>query len=228
MQKIINLFRRLPPVGQRVAVEVWFPFIVTLGWFVLTYLQQQRSLYESAAAGAGAFFFTFFLQGQYLRMKKNVRDDQNADEWKDSFALVIAEIRGQKAGPLVAAGAERPARFRMSGDELVGEARENLDKGSRYGAMLLAAVGFETSLRRFGAMFDVNPKKPLTRILTELEPVLEDSKLIARLRLLTRLRNGLVHAQFQKPTLDRADADATITAFEDGVGRMSATASARF
>src|SRR4051794_4089064 len=93
-----NFWQRWERLVRRVLFETALPSTTALVWGVWPY-SKSPNLFASFSAAGLAFGFILFAQGQALRMAKNVRDEQNDDEWRESFAtlkIALSEIRNQR------------------------------------------------------------------------------------------------------------------------------------
>jgi hypothetical protein len=86
--KIADLCGRKLPVLRRIGMEVAFPAICGVAWGLIAFFNQKKSGFDSVGNGFTAFFFIFFLQGQALRVNKNIRDEDNASEFRDRFDTI--------------------------------------------------------------------------------------------------------------------------------------------
>ena len=206
------------PITRRILGEVAFPGLCGIAWGLIAYYQG-KTPFESISTGFAAFFFIFFLQGQVLRIAKNVGDKQNADEWRDSFATLkegIEELKRQQA-----AHPERPAQEPASPaaptQELIDEARILLKGGHHYAAALTAAAAFEQITRRGAARMNVDPTAPLSQLVRSIAYAAKDGYLQERLLTLVRLRNNLVHLKHNTPSLTAEESEQLVDGFDDGI-----------
>jgi hypothetical protein len=93
--------------------------------------------------------------------------------------------------------------------------------GYYLAAVLVAAVGFEASVRETARMFDVpNKQLPLSRLLRELSLRTSNKSKMETLITLNRIRNGLVHGEKQTSDLTREEALELIDAFRVGANYL--------
>lgn len=236
------------PVLWRIFKEGWFPLVFALGASAYSY-QSGREFGELSATFSYVFFIVFFFQGQVFRIKKNVRDDNNAEFSRTMLTdihQVVAEINSQRNEQPLANATERltpPARhdpgrtregFRppplsstgpgpleLGSAEMFAEAEQSLAQGLNSGASLLAAVAFEKAIREIASRIDVSYRQPLSRIVDEMELRCENPSLMRELRTLIRFRNGLVHAQNQASLFSDNDASETVNLFRSAVDRLT-------
>lgn len=60
-------------------------------WALYTYWHF-RTIYSAATAFSVAFFFILFGQGQVLRIARNVRDEQNAEQWAQTLEALTKQL----------------------------------------------------------------------------------------------------------------------------------------
>lgn len=203
-------------VFRRILFEVMIPAVCGIVWGALA-LRQGKSLFESFSTGFAAFFFIFFLQGQVLRVNKNVRDEMNADEVRESFVSIhegLKELKGWKDAELAEQEKfdreERrlPEEFMekggvdieaYDGDVLSAlpffeEADRTFRRGALYPAMLSAAVGFEHAIREVAVRYlSMKRSRPPGLILHELEKKYGRTDVVLTAQTLLNVRNGLIH-----------------------------------
>jgi uncharacterized protein YutE (UPF0331/DUF86 family) len=97
-------------VIRRVWGEARLPLLIAIFWGVLTWYQGE-TIFKCMSAGAAAFVFVLFFQGQILRVAKNVRDEDNAKEMRDGFKSIQQALDELKKEQLLeaTAGSETPA-----------------------------------------------------------------------------------------------------------------------
>ena len=88
MEKLKNFYKAWQPVVSRVAKEASLPLVIAAIWGVT--VMTQKGIIDGISAAGIAFFFILALQGQILRVAKNVRDESNAKMWTDSLTNVKA------------------------------------------------------------------------------------------------------------------------------------------
>jgi hypothetical protein len=237
------------PVVQRVWFEAWRPLIPAVIWAVaVVWWYQGKSLLDSFSAGFTAFFFIFFLQGQVLRVHKNVEDKKNADRWDDSFASIqqaLVALRQQPSSlsPIVSSSHRSveiptpPIAFDVRDDigsaravredlfrsrAYFRQARTALDHKLYYPAILAAAVGFEHALRQTAKIIGLDRRSNLGLVIAELAKRSKNKNIEGELRVLLRLRNGLVHGETHVSLSDYSEAENVIRAFEHGIDYLEA------
>jgi hypothetical protein len=230
-------------VFRRILFEIAIPVVCGVAWGALA-LHQRKTLFEAFSTGFAAFFFTFFLQGQVLRMNKNVRDELNADEVRDNFISIhegLRELRAKKQAEEAAAATTNKETKRLpeefadkggvdidayDGDVLFAkpffvEADRAFRQGALYPAMLSAAVGFEHALREVGSRYlDLGKSKPLGLVLHELGKRDTSQHIVPTARTLLQLRNGLVHGDNYDPDTPPFEAVQVIWAFMRSVSAI--------
>jgi hypothetical protein len=231
-------------VASRILFEITIPAVSGFAWGALA-LHQGKSLFESFSTGFAAFFFIFFLQGQVLRVNKNVRDEINADEVRDNFVSIHAgllELRGKKQAETDAAAeadkeAKRlPEEFTekggvdidaYDGDVLFAkpffvEADRAFRLGALYPAVLSAAVGFEHALREVATRYlSMKRSRPPGLILHELGNKYGGfDQMIPTAQTLLQVRNGLVHGDKYDPDTPAFEAVQIIWAFMKSVSAI--------
>jgi hypothetical protein len=82
LSNILPYLKTKKPVLSRAARELFVPTLVGLGWAVIALRKNDIDLYTAVSLGAAAFFFVFSMQGQFLRMDENVRDEEHAKATK--------------------------------------------------------------------------------------------------------------------------------------------------
>jgi hypothetical protein len=87
--------RQKQQVLRRILFEITIPAVCGIVWGGLA-LHQGKTLFESFSTGFAAFFFSFFLQGQVLRVNKNVRDEMNADQFRENFVSIHEGLKELK------------------------------------------------------------------------------------------------------------------------------------
>lgn len=249
LEKVKPQFEEILPVLWRIFKEGWFPLVCALGASVYSY-RAGKPFGELSATFSYVFFIVFFFQGQLLRIKKNVRDDKNAEFSRTMLTdihQVVAEISAQRKAPLPTVtapatgraerlptyGSDRtrdgfpsvpkssgPHSVNLGAEELFAEAELCLAHGLNSGASLMAAVAFEKAIREIASRLDITFRQPLSRIVDEMEYRFKDPPVIKELRTLIRFRNGLVHAQNQPSLFSLDDARDTVNLFKGAVERL--------
>jgi hypothetical protein len=206
-------------IAFRILKESAIPAIGAVGWGLFAGLSK-HSLVDGLSGGSIAFMFLLALQGQVLRISRNVRDDDRAEQYLGHFATIqegISELRRARsevagsnpepAAPLVPTiqlGNEGGFGHHGAGVELwrndFDSAEFALRNGDARAAAVMAALGFERAL----ASFSGDPHRPNTpRKVIETLPFLEDEDRGA-LTTLLRIRNNLVHSIGDPPSIDQA------------------------
>ncbi len=95
-----------------------------------------------------------------------------------------------------------------------------MEDGFLYPATLVAATGFEHTLREIGKGFKYDARKPVRSIIEELGVRLGKPELTKQLLLLLRLRNTLIHEQESSRPKNLEEAKSIVGAFEDGISKL--------
>src|SRR5947207_10368619 len=98
-----EIFRRSPSLWFRIVFESALPTLAALIWGGKA-LIASGSFFSALTAAGIAFPLVLFVQGQILRMAKNVRDERNASDFHDSFASIkrtLTLIEKQRLQPSV-------------------------------------------------------------------------------------------------------------------------------
>lgn len=199
---------------KRIATEVWLPAIAALAWGLLVYSQQaQKNCITALGAAASAFFLVFFFQGQVLRIRKNIRDednDQRTYQGVTSINDAVSEIRSliENRLPSVAASA--------LSNNFFDSADRALQNGLSYSAAITAAQGFEHEARDVAEILLARRMRTaLGQILMALRPHMSDGT-FQQLALLNRTRNTLIH-ETSADSISNEQARELVAGFRDGV-----------
>lgn len=167
-------------------------------------------------------------------MAKNVRDEDDASEIRDSFASISQAINALRAqgfsvhqpqrNPGPAEVSEPPIGYIHSTrpiplgfNDFLAQARRAIDSGQYYTAVLLAAVGFEAAARECADQLGIDSKRmSLGRLARELGQRTENNNAEGTLSTLAKLRNSVVHAEKEMQWVDRAQAEDLINALTVG------------
>jgi len=220
---------------SRIFREVWFPFLAAAVWAILA-LKSGKSPFDSFSTFGATFFFIFFLQGQVLRISKNLRDENNANEFRDNFASIheaLDAIKRQaqpqpqthpvgrrRTTDSAYSKRVRPEAIDQDTKYYFDEAARAIDNGFLYPATLVAATGFEHALREIGKRFKYDARKPIRTVIEELGTRLDKPELTKQLLLLMRLRNTLIHEQALSRPKNVEEAQSIVRAFEDGLSKL--------
>jgi hypothetical protein len=227
-----NYFKR---VIKRILKEATLPACAAVAWGFYVYSQKHTVVDAISSAGI-AFFFVIALQGQILRVGKNVRDEDRGEEVIEhlqSMRQSIAEL--QSLGLAPHAPASQPLRkpepppgyipslrvVPLGFTYFLQQAHAAVESGHSYAGVLVAAVGFEYAVRRCAEQLGIDPeRKGLAPLVRELGRRTENKLAIETLNALNRLRNSLVHAEKETPWIDREQAIDLINAFGVGVSYL--------
>lgn len=232
MRRAKDLFDLLPRLWQRVLREAWLPAVLGTCWFIFARFQG-KNFYDSSAAAAWLFFFAFFLQGQFLRIRKNVNDEDNNAEQRTSLREIRDLVRQlgpvqpteaapfdgpppQEALPANQEQLHRQENDFFGSDRYFAEANEALEHGLHNSAALTAAVAFDHVLRDGAREYNIDDKTA-RGIVRRLALRTESNKIEKRLNLLLSLRNKLVHPKSFEGPLSEQEARELVRMFEEGV-----------
>jgi len=195
---------------------------------------------DGISAAGIAFFFVLALQGQLLRVGKNVRDEDRGEEVIDhlqSMRQSIAELRRLGLTPHTSSpsppGIPEPPPGYIESTRMVPlgftyflqQAHAAVESGQSYAGVLVAAVGFEYAARRCAEQLGIDAeRKGLAPIVRELGRRTENKQAMETLNALNGLRNSLVHAEKETPWIDREQAVDLINAFSVGVAYLDMAA----
>jgi hypothetical protein len=214
-----DFWQRWKRLIGRVLLETALPSAAAFVWGVWSY-SKSPNLFASFSAAGLAFGFLLFAQGQLLRMAKNVRDEDDANEFRNSFATIgqaLEELRRQQVedatalrNPLNRSGLFEP------------EANSAVAQGFYKAGAALAAIEFERTLKEIAMMLDINPRQSLTLVSDAIAKKLGRDELREELRTLGQIRNSLIHSKFLGPGR-KAEAEEIVQGFQDGIRRVHAT-----
>ncbi|SRR6266851_2570686 len=212
-----DIFRRWPGLWFRIIFETSLPTLAALIWGVTGYVKG-KGIFDAISAAGVAFPIVLFAQGQLFRMAKNVRDERDADEFRESFASLqegLNELRQQRHEPAPVI-LDRPPPIVVESEDLMAEAQASVAQGRYFAGVVLAAIEFERTLRETAAALGMNTQRPLGVLVNELAGKAEDKDLWMQLRTLVRIRNSLIHLQMDKQ-ITKADAEQMIRAFQSAL-----------
>jgi hypothetical protein len=217
-KRCTDLYEAKKQIIERVWFEAWRPLIPAFLWGMVVWWYQGKSLLDSFSAGFTAFFFIFFLQGQVLRVKKNVDDQQNASEFRSNFAslqeglnLLQQQSRHEHASDHVHTSLPSDETF------LFLQARRSIDAGQYFTAAVTASVGFEYAIRNMDRPWNKWVLGPAYRSI--LINTLQDSTKM-RLKTLIEMRKYFIHPNHGALNLSKRHAEIVVNAFEEGAYEM--------
>jgi hypothetical protein len=123
-----QIFSKWFPVVRRALKEATIPAIGGTVWAIWAY-SQGKSAFEIATAFGFLFFIVLYFQGQFLRVARDVRAEEQASEWRDSFASIqrrLDALTPQEQQELQDLSQEDFDRVRMLNDEFR-TTRRNVD-----------------------------------------------------------------------------------------------------
>jgi hypothetical protein len=221
-----EIFQRWPSLKFRIAFESALPTLAAFIWGAKA-LATTGKAFDALTAALIAFPLVLYVQGQILRMAKNVRDEKDAEEFRTSFASIqqaIDELRSQGA-PQPLPQPEQPVPQPPEGLNFMAQAQQLLTAGQYFPAVLVAAVGFETTARVIAREMRWDAERvPLGRIIRELAIALPSKQDAERLETLNRLRNSVVHAEGEVPWVQQEEAEEMVQAFSQGATTLSRAA----
>lgn len=194
---------------------------------------QKHSIIDGVSAAAIAFFFVLALQGQILRIAKNVRDEEDASDFRASFATLkegLDELRSRETPinrgrarthdsalpDLYEYRSQRPVP--LGYESFFMQARAALDSEQYLAAALIAAVGFEHAARQAADQLGISTERAaLGRMLREIASRTEEPNAAGFLSDLNRLRNSLAHGESDIVAMTREEAVNVVEAFWTGV-----------
>lgn len=226
-----DFFRNWPTTIRRAAYESAFPLLGGGAWVAWSWFHN-RPFFEALSGFGIGYLFVLSVQGQILRINKNVRDETDAEEFRGSFQSIhqaLAELRMQRPiqDPTSADRViELPltTRFSLEPNALFEQAKQAAEEGHYYASVLLAAVGYERALRDTAARLDIDAERvPIAQIIRNIVKRIPEKGDEAEhtLGILWRLRNSFVHAQTKGIYPDIKQALEFIDAFKDGAAWMS-------
>jgi hypothetical protein len=231
--KIVEFFAQHKRVISRLIRDASLPTCAGVLWGLAAGIQK-HSVIDGISAASIAFFLILSLQNQFFRVERAVRDEDDANEFRSSFASIrqaIAELQAQgipvhqlAPGPAQIHEVEPPVGYIHSTrpiplgfNSFLVQARRAIETDQYYAAILLAAVGFEFAAREAGRQLGLDSDRAiLGRLVRELGRRTESRKAMETLNTLTKLRNGIVHAEKEMPWVSREQAEDLISAFTRG------------
>jgi hypothetical protein len=229
-----EIFRRWPNLWFRIAFETALPTLTAVVWFVKNFIASTGTLFGALTAAGLAFTAALYVQGQVLRMAKNVRDERDADEFRNSFESIrqaIAELNRKPTSSSVEEGyvvareidhsllketraALKPEK-RFDGDE----ANRALDTGLYQSAAVMSGIEFERFIRETAERLGIERSLTLIRVVGLLAHILGDKELTNELRTLVRLRNTIVH-ESSGMDISEKDARQITSRFNRAIGQI--------
>lgn len=210
-----GFFRDWPKIIWRSVYELALPLVagaITVAWA----WWKKSSFVEALSAFGIGYLFVISVQGMVLRVAKNVRDEDDADEFRDSFASIrqaitelkregLTEQSPQSTPPTVQElsagyhpGIELPREYTNSA-MAIGEASKAASAGLYRAAVAMAAIAFERAVKEAAERAGIDPRQPLSRLVRQLATGPATSPLIAEELLpLVRLRNGVIHSEIHE------------------------------
>lgn len=237
-----EIFRRWPYLWFRIAFEITLPVLAAIVWGVKTFVSTGTFFGAITAAGI-AFTAILYVQGQLLRIAKNVRDEQHGrevlgrlDEGFDSLQQALVALRAQDLAPpkkspeqprvpdwvppVLSDASKQPSQQRdvlERGSYFFGEAEEALKHGLNYAAAVLAAMGFEGKARITAEFMSIDPNRPLALLVKSLASLGYNEEILTKkFETLVRLRNLLVHSQPMALAVTAHQAKEMIAGFLEG------------
>ena len=230
MAKLKAFWQEWRRVLWRLCKEMTLPILIGIVWGLAVGTTNKSWLEGFSAAGIG-FFFVLALQGQFLRITKNVRDDARSERYLDHFASLEQGISALQTiiRPVtpVPATAETPTTEQLEPhtDNFVpawmqdfASADAALMRGMFRPATVMAALGFEKALEDAAERAGFRPHRTPTMLLRDLRGILTDDE-AHELDTLRRLRNNIVHVRGETPSQN--DATQLVEAFRSAAARLT-------
>jgi hypothetical protein len=229
--KLSNRYPQLVPVAARIWFEARLPLIAAICWGSVAHLFG-RDFFTSLSGAGAAFFFFLFAQGQVLRIQKNVRDEQDAEHTRASFASLqqgIDELRARVPMPQPLRKMKDEPLVQYSGHRMVSlgwefflaEAMQAVESGQYYAGAVAAAVGFEYATREAAKQLGIDGDTlALGRLVRDVSRRTEDKNATEALITLNRLRNSLIHPDKNMLEMNREQAFEIVDAFNRGVSYL--------
>jgi hypothetical protein len=220
----VAFFKAKRLVLIRAAYELSGPALVGLIWAVIALRKKDIDLYTAVSLGAAAFFFAFSMQGQFLRMDKNVRDEEHAKTTKDRLAELnrgVDDLDGLVRYLFKSLRSTKPGAPRV---ELSLEGLVNLLESTSFpsffsnyrGLVLTPAFEFNWALRETATRMSLPAKASTTTLANELSEHIADRQIGERLQMLARLSDVVVRPR-ASGILGYIGASAVIVAFKQGI-----------
>jgi uncharacterized protein YutE (UPF0331/DUF86 family) len=205
---------------RRMVTEIALPSSFGLFWALIVWYQRGDPL-TAISSFAAAFFLLYYIQGQVTRVGRSVRSERDADEFRQSFASIGQALEELRRPPATSGQSPlNPSLVRS--ERFESEARKILETGLFKTAASHAAIGFEAAARDIAQLLGVDARQNLTATVDNLAQYFKNQQLRDELRTLARIRNSLVHSQFQE--IDKAQAERLIRGFKEGVDHLEAAA----
>jgi hypothetical protein len=222
-----KFFRDWQTIIRRAVYEAILPLLGGGLWVLAAWWQRSSLLAALSGFGIG-YLFVLSVQAQVLRIAKNVRDETDADEFRNSFASIQQAIAALTLREETQIDNGLPPDVPVSRDidralDLAPwppgftEADRCFNAGLYPSAAIAAAISFERELRKGAVSLGYGGTRPLSEILKRLTPYLDDHS-NQDLQALVRLRNSLIHSQFQASKITKVEAQHMIEGFKRGAG----------
>lgn len=237
-------FRDWPTIIRRAFFEAILPLIGGCVTVLVAWWQSSSLLAAMSGFGIG-YLFVLSAQAQVLRIAKNVRDEGDAEEFRDSFASIHQAIRELRARGITV-HAEQPTTqvhpeipeppegaifslrpVSLGFNNFLMQARAAMASGQHYAAVILAAIGFEHAARNAADQLGIDSyKQSLGRLLRELAHRTETEKegALETFMTLSKLRNSIVHGEREYTDISRDSAEDLINGFIVGANYLEMAA----
>jgi hypothetical protein len=237
-----TFYSRWRRVIFRIIREAMLPTCAAIAWGIFVGASKPSWIDGVSAAGIG-FFFVLALQGQILRIAKNVRDEERGDQVLSRFDMLdrgyatmhetLTALQGQglttkePASSSSVTANESKSDSRSDALEPTGwrwffaQAEHLLEQKQNFPAVLMAAVGFENAVRTAAQSFGFDSgRRSIGQILRQLaqEPVYQID--LGWLYTLNKTRNTFVHGANEAPAVSNKEARELINAFSTGTAYL--------
>jgi hypothetical protein len=226
VKKVVAFCHSKAAVLGLLGFEVRIPLICGVIWGLINWLYPDaKSSIASVSVGFAAFFFIFFLQGQILRMNKNVEDREQAEAMVEALAELNQRIYVVQRNTSKGRSPEDP-RIELSIEGLA----DFLEKASPMTAgaispffgslgssvpLRAAAIDFERALREAATRLNVPASEPAAQLANELSKRITNPRIGKRLQTLVKL-NNVVTRPNAAMLLGNIGVHATIAALNQG------------
>lgn len=208
-------------VGWRILREAALPLFFAASWGIIVG-NHKGSIIDGVSAAGIAFFLVLSLQGQFLRVSKNVRDESNAEDFRASLVSIGDSIKSLHQHMLVTNVLEKQENESTSrpSSYLMSEALNALDSGLPERACRLSAMAFEQGLREFADVVGLDKRMSATEILRSMvdKMGLPGAPEIRKFFFdLLALRSRIVRFAFDAAPIDLDGASHTVEGFSLGL-----------
>lgn len=211
-------------IAARFIRDAWMPALLAAAYAVWSYRSDSSPTLAEAVESFGvAFFLVMWFVGQFLRVRKQLRDAASLEAIEAGVQSIQARLDRTGAGALSATRTEDllqaivdPVTKALSLESL-----EALKNGLSTSALLAASVAFERAVRNYATRHGIEnaEAQPVARLIRttskSLGPGVADE-----LYVLWRARNAIVH-QDEEMLERQVDPDRLHEAFLWGIATLS-------